>query len=699
MMINKSIFTPLFLAACILAQAIFVAAQRPDLVTEVAETDKDQIFNKMLQQAQGQHHLELLERLFGNDAEAAVGVFDEGAEQLSNAVYETVIQKASDDLENQITDRSEMKGPKAIIAPAAKPVKGKAATKRVSFIDQRLNWRDVAFGFQSLPDDEKPDIKMTESDKEIRAEGSDKKSFETKDAKGTRTQKAETKYTRDGKTFGVEIKNVQVVDAISKPDGKSFRQELSMLWGAEVAACPDANGVTAGTGKAKISSTTTYTENGVTTTIVSDFKLQATLTGHVNDQAEMIHYDLKLDAYLTSSGQESAFERKLVKEVKIKDGHYGIKYDIPGNTIEVSDGKYGGQRTPPKMGQSSGTKLTAMTDADATTVAKSFGPMVPSIWNSANEMYKTAQHHWKNSGCVEVATTVPRLLLKSGESVSVTAETVHLQDGSKPHAKLNAEGFHGDVTPESQRGAPSATFTFTQTGDEDPSVRVESISKRGIGKGWAEFQLRRENDPTAGVWTGTIKADRKHRVERDKRSGANLAENGGYAETTTTIQLQLTGKLDRSVEAANAYIANVTGNQELVDHEYDKYKIDEGYCGPNAVPYKGPKEITRTSTTTATYESQTRAYVEIGSGGGTITFSLPDTYGTTIHKYVHRSPCPDHDRTNTNEAEDAEAPSAGGDFSFSFPIDPTRSVVQGTITVTGDDGTTTTYTWELTRRQ
>src|SRR4030095_11831359 len=75
-----------------------------------------------------------------------------------------------------------------------------------------------------------------ETDKEIKAEGSDKKSFETKDAKGTRTQKAETKYTKDGKTFGMEIKNTQIIEAVSKPDGKSFRQEISMLWGAEVAA-------------------------------------------------------------------------------------------------------------------------------------------------------------------------------------------------------------------------------------------------------------------------------------------------------------------------------------------------------------------------------------------------------------------------------------------------------------------------------
>src|SRR5690606_15034806 len=108
----------------------------------------------------------------------------------------------------------------------------------------------VAFGFQLINDEPAtPSIQMTETDKEIKAEGADRKNFETKDAKGTRTQTASTRYIKDGKTFGVEIKNTQIIEAVSKPDGKSFRQEISMMWGAQVAACPDANGITTGTGQ------------------------------------------------------------------------------------------------------------------------------------------------------------------------------------------------------------------------------------------------------------------------------------------------------------------------------------------------------------------------------------------------------------------------------------------------------------------
>jgi len=117
------------------------------------------------------------------------------------------------------------------------------------------------------------------------------------------------------------------------------------------------------------------------------------------------------------------------------------------------------------------------------------------------------------------------------------------------------------------------------------------------------------------------------------------------------------------------------------------------------VPYKGPKEITRTSTTTATYAKETRAYLEIGENEGSVTFSLPDTTGTTVHKYVHKSPCAEHDRVNTNETTDDEAATIGGSFSFSFPVDPALKTIRGSVTVRGEDGSTTTYTWELSRRE
>ncbi|MDQ4121049.1 MAG: hypothetical protein M3209_06350 [Acidobacteriota bacterium] len=710
---NNKIFLTLWLLASLFWQTIPVKAQQISQsnlnVQELSNSDGNQVYKNLLQQAQGAEFPVLLEKIFGGDAQAAADVFNEDSEQIFQAVTTGASDKAEENLETQIAERRKKTSAKTIVAPAVKTNPAKKAVKKaapksrkLSFNNQpKLDWRQFTFGFHPLSkQEEKPDVKFMETEKEIKAEGSDKKSFETKEAKGTRTQKAETRYIKDGKTFGVEIKDTQIIEAVSKADGKSFRREISLLWGAEVAACPDVNGVPAGTGKARVVSKTIYVENGVTVTMTSEFDLQAKLIGYVNDQATLTHYDLQLDAYTTNSGYEDALRLNIIKEIKIKDGRYGLHYDIPGNTIEVSDGKYGGKRTPAKIGKATARLLIPMSDADTEIIGKAIGPMVPSIWNSANEMYKTAEKNWKNYGCVEVVCKVPKTTLKEGEEIVISTESVHLQDGGKINAQLKAEAYEGGITPESQAGTPTATFTFTQSGENNPSFSVESVSKRGIGRGDVEFQLEKEKEENteAGVWTGTITARRDQREEKEKRSGANLAENGGYLETNTNVRLQLTGRLDRSVDATNAYVANVTGEQKQIDYEYDRYKIDEGYCGPNAVPYKGPKEITRTSTTTTDYNKETRVYVEIGRTSGTLTFSLPETTGRTIHSYVHKSPCDVHDRANTNEAIDEDVATVGGNFSFSFPVDGLQKTIKGSISVREEDGSTTVYTWELTRR-
>ena len=704
MSLQKS-FTTLLIVSALFSQTVsFYSQQLPgpvDLVDAVTSRERADAY-KDVTRIGSEDLMGILEKLFGADAAAAAETLSDGSFELFEAVTGRAAERTNEILENQVTQRRESKNSSVVIAPTEDGGRRKQTTKRRSGIQgfrpvPTVDWKNLAFGFLPLVPDESPEIKMTETEKQITAQGSQKKSFETKDAKGTRTQKVETTYLKDGKTFGVEIKDTQVIEAVSKPDGKSFRQELSLVWGAEVAACPDANGVTAGTGRAKVISKTTYVENGVSITMTSDFDLQAKLSGQVDDRAKLTHYDLQVDAYLTNSGYENALQRKLVKEIKIKDGRYGIHFDIPGNTIEVSDGKYGGERTPAKMGKPEGRLLIPAADADATIVGKAIGPMIPTIWNSANEMYKSAERHWRTYGCVEVVSKVAKTVLEPGEEISISSETVHLQDKSKVNSEMTAEGYEGVVSPETQSAKTTARFMFAQSGDSASTFSVESVSKRGIGKGDVEFQLKKEKEETApGTWTGTIKAERKGREEREKRSGANLAENGGHVETTTSVQLELTGRIDRTVDATNAHIAMVSGVQETVDHEYDRYTIDEGYCGPNATPYKGPKEITRTSTTTVNYAKETRVYVEVGSSGS-ITFSLPEAEGTTVHKYVHKSPCADHDRANTNEAVDEKAPTAGGSFSFSFPVDPTQKSVKGTITVRGDDGSTTTYTWNLAR--
>jgi hypothetical protein len=643
---------------------------------------------------------QMLTKIFAGGAASAIATLNAGAEELIDSAVSETAARAEQSLNSLIEQRKE----KQKVKPQTSPVTVPGSKTRPSgikpsgrgFTLPRDTWRQMIFAFQPYSQ-QSPDIKITETDKEIKAAGRDKKSFETKEASGTRTQKVETKYVKNGKIFGVEIKNIEVIEAVSKSDGKRFRRELSMTWGADVVACPNQNGVTTGIGKAKVTSKTTYTEGEAPIVMTSDFDLEAKMTGYVGDDAMMQHYDMQVDAFTTNSGYEQALIQNLIKEIKIKDGRYGLQYDMRGNTLEVSDGRYGGTRTPAKIGRSSVTPLSPMSDAGAKLVESAISKMIPSIWNSANEMYSSAQKNWRKGGCVEVVCKVPTTTLKPRAEISVSAETVHLQDAGKVDARMTAEAYNARITPETQQARPAAVFRLTQEGDEKAFLGLESVSKRGIGKADIEFELEKEKT-AAGRWAGTIKVERRHKEEREKRSGSNLAENGGHIETITSIQVELTGDLDRSVEAANAYIANLSGEQRLIDHEYDRYKIDEGYCGPNAVPYKGPKEITRTSTTTVNYGAKARVFLEIAGASGSASFSLPEINGTTLHKYLHKSPCSEHDRVNTNEAVDEDVPTTGGSFSVSFPVDPSQKKVAGTATVRGEDGSITTYKWELTRQ-
>jgi hypothetical protein len=312
----------MWLLASLFWQTIPVRAQQQTdqlsvVVQEATSQNGNQIFKNLLRQGRGAEYPVVLEKIFGSEAERMADAFDEDSERLFQDVTTGASRKADESLQKQIKERKEKPRAKTIIepevktAPKAKPVRKTAPrSKRVGFhAPPKLDWRQFAFGFQPLPQqpqDGTPEIKFTQTDKEIIATGEAKKSFETADVKGTRTQKAETRHINDGAKFGIEIKNTQIIEAVSKTDGKTFRTETVMMWGAEVAACPDANGVTTGTGKAKVGTKTVFSEGGQTATITSDFDLQAKLIGFVSDEAELTHYDLQVDAYVTNSGQEDA---------------------------------------------------------------------------------------------------------------------------------------------------------------------------------------------------------------------------------------------------------------------------------------------------------------------------------------------------------------------------------------------------------
>jgi hypothetical protein len=674
----------LSLASSILLNAFASAgaakAQSPD-------EGRADVFDSLLREARGPEFAVLLERVLGGEAAGALDalVDDRGGvfRDADAALEEKLGQRFADRV------RSLRKGARAKevsgfrrLAPGARP---------------RIDWRALAFGFQPLP--QGPQVQVNETKTQVSASGSASKEFEGENGTVKRTNKVETKAIDDGRTVGVEYKTTEVIDARSKIADKSFRKETTVSWRVEVAACPDAQGVVAGTATESVNSRNLINEGGASTLVSRDVSIQMRLTGHVNDDAEMTHYDMEGDVTETASGFGEAAGRGLIKDAAQKDGARRVSYLFRNNFAGTNDSTDQGiVRTPPKAGTVA-VKAGPNTSAeDARQLDQSAGKLIGAVWNEANNSFQRARSNWRNYGCVEVVCRAPKSKLKPGEEVEVAAESTHKHDSGPVAGLLKASGTES-ITPEEQRGA-RASFVLTglAEGSNPSSITVESISKRGIGIGGLDFAMEKEESEEtlcAAGWTGVVTAERKRREEREKRSGDNLAENGGYLESTAKVQLRLGGRRVGSSEGDGAFEGVANTLQQQLDFEYDKYHVDEGYCGPSATPYKAPLEKTRTSKTAATYNGALRYVLSVGGGSGSITFTLPEMMASTVHSYTHKSACSYNDRANTNQATDEGVTVGGGSYSFSFPIAPGRQSLNGSITVREEDGSTTTYTWQL----
>jgi chaperonin cofactor prefoldin len=488
---HQKIFLSFFVLTALILQTLPVGAQQIEFPATTAQDqnlqDRANNFNVLLQQGRGAELKGLLAALFGSDAEAAQKALDEKADELFRAVGDAGAEKNREVREEEIKDR---KDNLKIDFDRLSPKKNARLEPLRAPLTPKRDWRAFAFGFQPFEavQDGKPDVKITQSDKEIKAEGKDEKNFETDKASLKRTQKAESKFIKDGEVFGVEIKHTETIEGKSKTGSQYFRKETLMMWSARVAACPDVKGITAGTGKGSVTAKTTITDgSGATATVTRTVAADTKTTGHVDDEAEMTHYDLEAEAVETIQGYQDAEARGLMTDVTFKDGTYRLRYEMTGNKIEINKTAEGVPRIPAKMGKIVVKMVPGSNPEDVKRTDKAAGALVAGIWNHTNDMYKAARSNWRNYGCVEIVAIAPKMRLKKGERIIINAETVHKQDGGKVNARLEAGALDATVSPENQQASPGAKFTFVHGDLEKSDFTVESFSKRGIGIGGLEF--------------------------------------------------------------------------------------------------------------------------------------------------------------------------------------------------------------------
>ncbi|HLM55623.1 MAG TPA: hypothetical protein VK422_05800 [Pyrinomonadaceae bacterium] len=712
---HQKIWPGLLLAASLLWQAFPARAmQTPQQETALGGADRQapaQNLKSLLETGRGPELRGLLVSLFGEDAAAAQGVLDEEAEALAEAVGAAAVEKGAEAQQEEIDGlKGKLKAPPAAkprSAPAPKPAARPAGRRRAANEGAlpRLDWRQLAFGFAPLRQEGKPEVKITQTDKQVSAEGESNKSFETDKASMKRTQKAESKFIKDGEVFGVEIKHTEVIEGKAKTGSQYFRKETVMFWSARVAACPDVKGVDAGTGKGYVTARTTITGEAGTATVSRTVTADTKTTGYVDDEAEMTHYDLEAEAVETIAGYDDAAARKLMTDVTFRDGRYTLRYEMTGNKIEINKTAEGGPRTPAKMGRIVVKMVPGSNAEDVKRTDKAAGALVAGIWNHTNDMYKAARSHWRNYGCVECVARAPKHTLKNGERVVVEVETVHKQDSSKVNARLEAGALDASVTPEQQQATPSAKFGYTHGDLEKSDFTVESFSKRGIGIGGLEFITERE---CAGGFSGKIEivARKTEGWTKVTKKGEHISDQhySGTAQYKWSYDYQgafdvadSPGDTDEAGDISATLKGAVTARASRVTDETDNWTTTTD-CFPDPPRTAGKNSfslIKEEGRLTGTIDD---GVLQIKGAKYRIAFSIPEIRGTRTHRtqvkpfgWCMADANPPSDTTDeSTESFSAEA------VEFEGALDPKNpNLIQGSKTFTDELGNEVTITWRL----
>lgn len=698
-----------------------IQAQQNELEIRIQGVENNNIqinlsekFTRLQKSAQAGESRQVLRQWLGaNQAAETEALIDQNGDFLFRAIHDAAAEELRPKIENRVKSPSAGKNS----VGGNRQTRGfTAPSGPQNIFNFKPSWRTLAFGFQPLAADEKPQIKIEKTETGINVTGEMSKAVETDAVIGTRTQKSESRTIKDGNRYSTEIKDTTIVDLKMKTEPRAFREEITIRQLVETPLCPDAEGLLVGTAKSEVSNKTTIrVPKDITATSVSMI-IDLKMTARVDDNAELISYDVDATATEKRFGIDRALARDFITKADAKDGDYSLRYRINGvkPKIKIENEQGESIENPAQPGNAKAfINSSNLTQADIERVNSKTGALMPMLYYYIDQKLNVAREHWRGSGCVEVELGAPKTTLKPDEQIEITARSIHKLDKNSFNAELRAN-YSGEVTPENQPGTPAAKFILTAPSKEqlkrDKTVQifVESISRRGIGSGNIEFstgKVKPKEEPTDETnndcetgWNGTITVERKLRKEKQKHSGGNLSENGGHEETDTRVTLKIGGaKRDESSGETNAFLIPTVAKTEGTDFEYHKYASEEGFCGAAAAPYKGSLEKTRTSKTTAEFNGEISVLLGMSRSAGTINFSLPELNGKIEHAETHKSACDFNDRANTKKSTNDGVIVSGGSFSVTFPIDPNKQNISGSQTVREEDGSVTIYTYQLTR--
>jgi hypothetical protein len=315
-------------------------------------------------------------------------------------------------------------------------------------------------------------------------------------------------------------------------EGTTVRVAHDRTERTEVKFCPDAQGVAPGSWEfVEAKELTASGPKGIQPTRV-EFRATAELRGQVDDEAELLHVQEKMDV---KAGQLSgSASRKLTPVI-------GSTTDGAGNKIPTGIESW-----------ENGDQQVKATSDDAR-LRLQLAAIIAEI--SGGAAYKKARDRWRWHRCVEVAFLEgnTRRSVSPGDRVRIVAEARHKEDGGKLPAPLEAiVVLYQSITPEKKRIPPPAEFTYQapKKGTEEAeymrengtTVLVSSTSRRGIGESKIEYRLTsgpsfaiRIHRKSVSEKLGTV-SDVSYNANLTPNEGGELNGAGTYSGTIVTWQ-------------------------------------------------------------------------------------------------------------------------------------------------------------------
>lgn len=452
----------------------------------------------------------------------------------------------------------------------------------------------------------------------------------------------------------------------------------------QIPNCPDVNGIIRGTARINIADAKSGAGKN---TIV-----EAKITGYVDDNAELTHFDLNGTTSENGVNQVSFS----VEESKITATSAGTTQQ--GRTMVNVSPNLDAQN-PERLGQTTGSA-------------------VKSIFEQASGKLRAARQQWRSGACVEVKLSAPKTTLSAGEKIVVTAESRHKLEKIAIPAKLLKKEASASATPDEQRGIPQARFTLTAPtqSNQKALLVVESVSKRGIGLGKLEFaenapiarkpvaktQVPTKTPPTRkgicnGAWSGKITVEKRLKKESSKPASGRLLREINNKNETINLEYHVLGIQDTSGGFVNGYFADTKMNFTFTEYRENFYAAGKTSCDKKII---STTEL-RTTEIVETASASERLTIYITSRGekGIFTLDSPEINANRIVTRKYETACPSYDQVNSGvDKSDGLIGHPKPFLEIEFELDAKSDhQLNGSKTIQNSDGSETIVTWTLTR--